>query len=644
MPTYVPVGSEPPVYPPPDLIAAAKRAEEILSAVPGVSRALVLVVREGRLVRPASGDLEFGLAVDAESPAALAYRAGRPVNAALPHRSEEGLGLRPAAHRFLPLGLGPKPFGVAALERTPGARAPRAANRAFLEASWLILHALEIERLGSKSAVQLEGYAALAEVGAQLHAATSIEGVLRRVVIILTERLHYRYAAFGVISADGKELRVTPLQRGGNRNTPTLSLPRGTGRAWEAIQRRRPVVVADALLDPTNVRVFDKVRSEVIVPISYSGESLGALGVGSHLPNSLGGSDIRLLQALAAHLGTALANLRLYGELAGRIREVTAFHRVAHAATGVSGLGPVLQAVLDELAKIDQVHEAAVFLLEGENLLAEAARGPTLSRFLGEPLPVSSSLIGEVVVTGQAFKVEDVTLHPKGWAVPAQQPELLPRSAIVAPMREAGETLGALYVGSRSVAAFALADLQFLSALAGEAAAFLRVVQLRERLAVEARTDPLTGLANRRHLNTVLNAEVSRSRRSGHPISLITVDLDGLKSINDRFGHLAGDEAIIALAAALRTSARTSDLAARLGGEEFCVLLPETGEAGAKAASERILQVMQATRCSFGQATASIGIATLQGREADAGLLLLRSDHAMYKAKERGRNRIEVFA
>jgi diguanylate cyclase (GGDEF)-like protein len=638
------MGGSPPTDPPPDLVAAARRSEELLAALPGVARAVVLVARGERLIRPATGDLDAGLPLGVDSPADRAYRTGRFVDAASPGEAGAEFGLRPRPHRFIPLGPGAVTVGVAALERSPGRRGPQPAHRAILEASWMMHHALEVERLTAESAAQMEGYTALAEVGAQLHAATSIDGVLRRVVMILTERLQYRYAAFGVITPDGRELQAYPLHRGTNRRAEMRVLPRGTGRAWEAIQRRRPIVVADTQRDPVNVRVFDEVRCEVIVPISYGGESLGALGVGSHEPNSLGEREVRLLKALAAHLGTALVNLRLFRELAGRIREVTAFHRVAHSATGVSGLGPVLQAVLDELAKIERAHEAAVFLLDGDRLVAEAARGPALSRMLGEPIPVATSLTGEAIVTGQPLLVDDMTKHAKAWAIPGQKPDQLLRSAIVAPMREAGDTLGALYVGSRNLAAFTPPDLHFLSAMAGEAAAFLRVVQLRERLAVEARTDPLTGLANRRHLNKVLEAEVNRSRRSGYPISLVTVDLDGLKAINDRFGHHAGDEAIVALATALQTAARTSDLAARLGGEEFCVLLPDTDETGARAAADRILQVLRATRCSFGHATASIGVATLRGREADAELLLRRSDHAMYKAKERGRNRVEPFA
>jgi len=157
-----------------------------------------------------------------------------------------------------------------------------------------------------------------------------------------------------------------------------------------------------------------------------------------------------------------------------------------------------------------------------------------------------------------------------------------------------------------------------------------------------ATTDCMTGLANRRQFLACAGQEIERARRYGHKLSLLMIDIDHFKSINDGFGHPTGDLAIIAIGRHCATACRGSDLAGRLGGEEFAMLLPESGTEEAQAVAERLragaqaLQVMHEGRNV--PLRLSIGIACMEAGDAGPDTLLARADQALYAAKNAGRD------
>lgn len=160
-------------------------------------------------------------------------------------------------------------------------------------------------------------------------------------------------------------------------------------------------------------------------------------------------------------------------------------------------------------------------------------------------------------------------------------------------------------------------------------------------------TDDLTHLYNSRYLNQVLRRETKRASRSGRPLSLLFIDLDGFKGVNDRYGHLFGSRALVEAAGLIRTSARETDVAARFGGDEFAVILPDTGGEGAFAVGERIRDRVAAHRflASDGldvHLTASVGVATLPDVAASADELVAAADKAMYRVKDSGKNGIQA--
>jgi diguanylate cyclase (GGDEF)-like protein len=160
-------------------------------------------------------------------------------------------------------------------------------------------------------------------------------------------------------------------------------------------------------------------------------------------------------------------------------------------------------------------------------------------------------------------------------------------------------------------------------------------------------TDDLTSLYNSRYLSQALRRETKRAVRSRRPLSLLFIDLDGFKSVNDNHGHLCGSKALVEAADVIRASARETDMIARYGGDEFALLLPETGTEGAMAVGERIRERVAAHRFleSDGLSihlTASVGVATLPDAATSVEALVRAADLAMYRVKGRGKNGIEV--
>jgi diguanylate cyclase (GGDEF)-like protein len=170
--------------------------------------------------------------------------------------------------------------------------------------------------------------------------------------------------------------------------------------------------------------------------------------------------------------------------------------------------------------------------------------------------------------------------------------------------------------------------------------------QLSAGLELLATTDGLTSLFNRRHFETLARAEWGRFQRYGRPLSLLSLDVDNFKTINDRFGHDAGDLVLKAIADDCSSTRRETDIVARLGGEEFVLLLPETNEAAAELVAERLRKTIASHSGVFPNddtpISVSIGVAGATLRMSSFETMLKRADEALYAAKREGRNRVKT--
>jgi diguanylate cyclase (GGDEF)-like protein len=240
----------------------------------------------------------------------------------------------------------------------------------------------------------------------------------------------------------------------------------------------------------------------------------------------------------------------------------------------------------------------------------------------------STLLNSDLELTSQRFPTREFpppTLYP--------QDELLNLALVPLVFQE--ERLG--YV------AFDAGNLGPCAIIARQLAATFKASDLHAQVFELSLTDALTGIHNRRYFDLFLGNEVERSRRFEHDLTIIMLDIDYFKKYNDSFGHPAGDKALQFVVTCLQKGRRKADVLARIGGEEFALILPETGIAGALEAVERIRAAMTVSPDLKRRLTLSMGISTLHGNEIEADILIQQADLALYEAKRTGRNRTCIF-
>jgi two-component system, cell cycle response regulator len=218
------------------------------------------------------------------------------------------------------------------------------------------------------------------------------------------------------------------------------------------------------------------------------------------------------------------------------------------------------------------------------------------------------------------------------------------RSLLMAPILHQGKWLGTVGLHQcETPRAWSEDEVTLLSEIAQPLAMAVTNARLYHQVQEQAVRDGLTGVFNRRYFDQMLELEIERAKRYNHDLSLIMIDLDYLKKINDELGHQAGDKAIREIGQVLKKLHRRVDTIARYGGEEFVALLPHTSPKGAAIAAETWRQAINEIKLQDGwHLTASIGVATLPLQAITSAQLIKAADDAMYRAKQTGRNRVCV--
>jgi diguanylate cyclase (GGDEF)-like protein len=273
---------------------------------------------------------------------------------------------------------------------------------------------------------------------------------------------------------------------------------------------------------------------------------------------------------------------------------------------------------------------------------------PMAVRGLTPALDAAATAVGGWVIrTGEVFSSADLTADRRVTRAEGSTPV----AAIGLPLESRGVIVGALVAVDRVASAreprFERATLNVVKTAMDAAAIALDNAVRMQRAEALSVTDDLTQLYNSRYLAQVLRRETKRATRSGRPLSLLFIDLDGFKSINDKHGHLFGSRALVEAASVIRASARETDIVARFGGDEFALVLPDTGTDGAFFVGERIREKIAAWVFlqSIGlniSLTVSVGVATLPDVASSAEQLIQAADEAMYAVKDGGKNGIRV--
>jgi diguanylate cyclase (GGDEF)-like protein len=299
---------------------------------------------------------------------------------------------------------------------------------------------------------------------------------------------------------------------------------------------------------------------------------------------------------------------------------------------------------LDEV--LDQITAKAQTAVGGKEfalLLADGSR-TRADRHSGIPMAALGALEAwadehrETLLERGTLVVDDLATDPALAALPRE--ERMPfGSMCAAPLVFRDGLLGVLVALAHGSTVFLPGDIAALSAYATHAAIALSNARLVTRLERQAAEDPLTGLANQRAFYRTCAAEFSRALRSESEVSIVMLDLDHFKVINDAHGHLQGDQVLLAVADALRRSVRAHDVVARMGGEEFAILLPDADAAAAFDTAERARTAIARVPVAAATLSCSAGVATASPAQASPVDLLALADRALYQAKRLGRDR-----
>jgi len=330
------------------------------------------------------------------------------------------------------------------------------------------------------------------------------------------------------------------------------------------------------------------------------------------------------------------------------------------ALTSERDLSTLLERIVAEARRFTNAEAGTLFLRDGDLLRFAVAQNDALARRLGEgemrrrfaaePLKLTHpSLAGYVALNGHLVNLPDAYGVPRGqpyafnWRVDAAL-GYQTGSVLVVPLQEPkGDVIGVLQLINARDAAGRVVPFDpelegLIQALASQATVAIHNARL-EDLSFK---DALTGVYNRRYFGLRLEEEAKRQARFGEPLSLVLIDLDRFKAINDELGHHAGDDTLREAAQLIVANSRSFSVVTRYGGDEFAVLLVNTPKTGAVKYAQRIKDVIERHRFPHGPLTVSVGIAALPEDVTKSDDLVPAADRALYVAKRQGRNLIEV--
>ncbi len=487
------------------------------------------------------------------------------------------------------------------------------------------------------------------QIGLQISAEHDVDRLLGLTVQAIKESLKYAYCA--ILLNEGTDLVIRAVTEYPEAIIGSR-IPLGKGVSGRCAVSKVESLVPDLSKCPYYVHFGNEVfRSELDIPIIFRGKVLGVLNTQSTVPNAFGDHDIHTLKVLATQIAVALYNAHIRTQL--ELVQDIGLHLVT--IVKAEELFPwIVRQIQERLHR----HSCAILRVDGNQLVLEASTGGYAQELVGMRIPFGQGITGRCAEEKRIVNVGDVRSDP-GYITSGVEGA---RSEIAAPIHFEGQLHGVLTIESGAVDAFDDDDVRLLSTLSAQVAVGLHQARMfgeAERMAV---TDALTGLYNYRYFYERLHSEMARSARYGHPLSLVMIDLDHFKSVNDRFGHLKGDEVLREVATTVRRNTRRYDepttvkhtdidIASRYGGEEFIVIMPETGAAGAAIAAERLRAALEA---EVGQAaglkgengqpwniTGSFGVAVFE-KGLGSESFIKRADDATYQAKHDGRNRVVV--
>ncbi len=335
-------------------------------------------------------------------------------------------------------------------------------------------------------------------------------------------------------------------------------------------------------------------------------------------------------------------------ELKKRLEERAVLFEILRLTTSSPELDEVLHRLVERVGQLLELRECAIFIFDedAQRFVVRATFGfESEELVVGRAVELGEGISGLVAATREPVVLDDVSRDARYLAFWGHAKREGSLGAV--PILHQQRLLGVLTCTRDREAPITDMQLNLLCAIADNTALAIRNAQLFERMRELSTHDELTGLANRRLFRHQLGQEIDRARRFQKPLSLVAIDIDHFKQLNDRNGHPTGDAALRSVAALLESRVRKVDTVARVGGEEFMLLLPRADASEAALVAEKLREAVASSLLPGsseqpeGRLTVSLGVAELGSADDEAGeSLVARADRALYAAKHAGRNRV----
>jgi diguanylate cyclase (GGDEF)-like protein len=328
--------------------------------------------------------------------------------------------------------------------------------------------------------------------------------------------------------------------------------------------------------------------------------------------------------------------------------EVNVFHELGKALTSSLQLDQVLRTIMEKINEVLRPDTWSLLLmdLDKKELYFQIATGAGAEALKDVRIKIGQGLAGWVAESGEAVVVADTSKDSRFFGQVDQKTKMATRSIVAVPVRFRDQCLGVIeLINCVGPEGFSARDLALLEALADYAAIAIENARHVQRIHELTITDDCTSLYNARHLNFMLDTEIYRSHRYAFEFSLIFIDLDRFKQVNDTHGHLVGSKLLAEIGEAIKSHCRLIDLAFRYGGDEFVVLLPQTSKENALGVAHRLHKLIREMEWlkSEGMSvhvTASVGVAAYPTDSRTKAELLHLADEAMYLVKNTSRDSV----
>lgn len=421
----------------------------------------------------------------------------------------------------------------------------------------------------------------------------------------------------------------------------TEGLPLDKGITGRVARTGEAEFVREVEADPDFVDAGLNTGSEIAIPITVERRVIGVLNVEAPHDDPLDDEDFETLSIIANHLGIALANFSAFSSEQSARTALEAVQRVSTIVARTLDPDEALRLIAETLASVLQYPVVAVELIDDDHRRLAASFGFAPGSY--ERQPVDHGAAGRVVQHIEPVFLPDIQQDPT--AVPLRADVT---SAAYVPIHTGDTMLGVLTVQGTAERPLTEWDVNLLQTFAEHAGVLLDNARVYDEMRQTAAIDSITGVPNHRHFQYRLKQEVERARKAGHDLSLLVIDIDTFKEINDRFGHMEGDRILGEIAARLNGQLRSQDVLARYAGDEFVVILPDVSSRVSLEIAARLLRAVRSRpfELSNGETavvTLSIGAATFPEDASTDEELISAADTAMYLAKGYGRDAVCHF-